>query len=78
MPDGTLERSYGNVFDEVADEYDRHRPAYPEALLDHACELTALSTGDRVLEIGCGTGQLTRDLLARGLRVMTAAMRFSP
>jgi SAM-dependent methyltransferase len=69
MPDGTLERSYGKVFDEVAEEYDRHRPTYPEALVQHACEAAALGAGDRVLEIGCGSGQLTRALVARGLRV---------
>ncbi len=69
MSDGTLARSYGKVFNEVAIEYDRNRPAYPDALVDQACELAGIKGGDRVLEIGCGTGQLTRSLLARGLRV---------
>jgi SAM-dependent methyltransferase len=69
MSDGTLARSYGKVFNEIALEYDRNRPTYPDALLDKACEVGRIRDGDRVLEIGCGTGQLTRSLLARGLRV---------
>ena len=62
-------RRYGTVFNEVAGAYDRHRPSYPEALVDEACQLAAVGPGAPVLEIGCGTGQLTQALLARGLRV---------
>ncbi len=69
MADGVEVRSYGRVFNEIADAYDRHRPAYPDALIDRACEVAGLAPGARVLEIGCGTGQLTRSLLERGLRV---------
>ena len=60
-------RSYGRVFDEIAEDYDRHRPTYPDVLVDRACE--GIDPGAAVLEIGCGTGQLTCSLLARGLRV---------
>src|SRR3984885_3125118 len=62
-------REYGKVFDEVAAEYDRHRPVYPNELVDQACQVAGIGAGDRVLEIGCGSGQLTRSLVARGLHV---------
>lgn len=69
MADRGEVRTSGRVFNEIAGEYDRHRPAYPDVLIDRACEVADLAPGARVMEIGCGTGQLTRSLLARGLRV---------
>ena len=62
-------RRHGAAFDEMAAEYDRSRPAYPDELVDRACAITGLAAGDRVLEIGCASGQLTRSLVTRGLRV---------
>ncbi|MBV9195308.1 MAG: methyltransferase domain-containing protein [Solirubrobacterales bacterium] len=69
IPNEANARSYGTVFNEVAGEYDRHRPGYPDALIDQASDVAGIGPGVPVLEIGCGTGQLTRSLLTRGLRV---------
>ena len=65
----TAARRYGKVFDTIAAEYDRHRPAYPDELVDQACQIAGIGSGDHVLEVGCGSGQLTRGLAARGLHV---------
>ncbi len=62
-------RRHGRAFDRIAADYDRHRPAYPDELVDRACELAGVGRGDAVLEVGCGSGQLTRSLVARGLHV---------
>lgn len=66
---GDPRRRHGKAFDEIAVDYDRNRPAYPDELIDRACTIAGLAHGDRVLEIGCGSGQLTRGLVGRGLRV---------
>jgi len=47
-------------FDGAAAEYERHRPAYPEAALRWALERLKLGAGARVLDLGAGTGKLAR------------------
>src|SRR6476659_4263597 len=65
VPD--LPRAWLAGFDEVAELYDRVRPGYPDDLLD---ELAAvLPRSPVVVEVGPGTGQATKGLVARGARV---------
>lgn len=56
-------------FDRAAEDYQRTRPVCPPQLFDDLVELAALTAGDRVTEIGCGTGQATVPLAERGLAV---------
>jgi SAM-dependent methyltransferase len=57
------------VFGEVADVYDRVRPGYPPSLVDHVVGALGLAAGDRVLEVGAGTGKATVAFAARNLDV---------
>ena len=53
-------------FDRIADRYDDARPRYPAALWAVLEDAGVLFPGVRVLELGAGSGQATRELVARG------------
>ena len=53
-------------FDSVATYYDKYRPGYPAQVVDDVLEMTHIGSGSRVLEIGCGTGQLSVPMAKRG------------
>ena len=54
-------------FNEAAEVYDAVRPSYPAAMFDALFEM--LPSNPMIVEVGPGTGQATRDLLARGATV---------
>ncbi len=56
-------------FGGVAEQYDRHRPGYPDALVDDVLAYADAGPGDRALEVGAGTGRATLLFAGRGLRV---------
>src|SRR5437899_162779 len=47
LPESTARR-YGRVFDEIAAEYDRRRPTYPDELVDQACRVAGIAAMRRV------------------------------
>jgi len=57
------------TFDSAAQLYHDARPEYPAELYDELLLLAGLSPGDRVLEVGCGTGKATVPFASRGFRI---------
>ncbi|HLH00037.1 MAG TPA: class I SAM-dependent methyltransferase [Bryobacteraceae bacterium] len=59
------------TFDEIPELYDRARRPFPDQFFDDLFAQSGIEpAGARVLEIGCGTGQMTLPLARRGCRIV--------
>ena len=57
------------TFNSAASLYQQARPEYPAELYDELVRLARLRPGDRLLEVGCGTGKATIPLARRGFPI---------
>jgi len=56
-------------FNSAAKTYDESRPSYPKEVIDWIISKTNISKGEKLLEIGPGTGQATIKFAERGYNV---------
>jgi SAM-dependent methyltransferase len=56
-------------FGETAQDYATHRAGFPRTLFDHLVALGVGRSGQRLLDLGTGTGSLARGFAGRGCRV---------
>ena len=56
-------------YQNIAEIYDTIRPEYPKELMDDIIRETGIMPGQRILELGAGTGKATRAFLDLGLKV---------
>jgi SAM-dependent methyltransferase len=66
----TDRRRLRETFEQVPELYERARPSYPAELFDDLTALAGIRAGDRILELGPGTGKATLALAERGFRVV--------
>jgi ubiquinone/menaquinone biosynthesis C-methylase UbiE len=57
------------LFDSVAQLYQASRLGYPSDIVEFVVATAAVGVSSEVLEVGCGTGQLTESLACHGFRL---------
>jgi SAM-dependent methyltransferase len=66
---GRIEPGLARSFDAWADEYDRFRPGYPDALFETIARRLALPRRPLVVDLGAGTGRASLAMASLGWRV---------
>ncbi len=58
------------MFNQAAEYYDKYRPGYPQEIIDSLISVTGISEGSDLLEIGCGSGKATEQLIGNGFNIL--------
>lgn len=68
---GSVHETAASGFGAAAEEYERSRPGYPKEAVDTLAGELGIAAGRRVLELGGGTGKLTRMLGGTGAGIVS-------
>jgi SAM-dependent methyltransferase len=69
-PDPRVHPSAATGFERAVDDYERGRPDFPEAAVAFLVDELGLTERRTLLELGAGTGKLTRLLAPSGARIV--------
>lgn len=69
-PDPRIDRTASIGFERAAAAYERGRPEYPEAAIRRLVEALRIGKESRVVELGAGTGKLTRAVARTGAEIV--------
>ena len=71
-------RRVSTHYDRLASRYDRHWRGYVRQTLDYALDALSLAGTERILDVGCGTGECERMAIARFPHSLVIGIDVSP
>lgn len=58
------------MFNQAAEYYDKYRPGYPQEIIDSLISATGITKVSDLLEIGCGSGKATGQLIGNDFNIL--------